>query len=106
MQLYYVLKYLMNEPYKLSNRELFLLISCGMGPQTVRGIAPAFGNKPSVTRASDKLIELGLIKRVADPHDRRSVNLIIMPEGMRLIKALDKIGNPMIKKARLEKTEN
>ena len=43
-------------------------------PHTVRGLARELKlRKPAVTRALDKLEELGLARRKADPGDKRSI---------------------------------
>jgi DNA-binding MarR family transcriptional regulator len=43
-------------------------------PQTVRGLARHLDvSKPAITRAFDRLSELGLMRRKVDPLDRRSV---------------------------------
>jgi DNA-binding MarR family transcriptional regulator len=42
--------------------------------QTVRGLAAKLNaSKPATTRALDRLSELGLVRRKADPLDRRSI---------------------------------
>jgi DNA-binding MarR family transcriptional regulator len=44
------------------------------GPHTVRELAAKLDiMKPAITRALDRLAELGLARRVPDPRDRRSV---------------------------------
>lgn len=66
----------------LSVRQLFVLIECAAGDQTVRGLAAHVGlNKPAVTRAADRLAELGMLKRRADPADRRSIFMSLTPAG-------------------------
>lgn len=52
------------------------------GPQTVRGLAAHMGiQKPPVTRALDRLTDLGLVARVEDPNDRRSIFVARTPMG-------------------------
>ena len=66
----------------LSVRQLAVLMSCKIAKQTVRGLAEQFKlNKPSVTRAADKLEDLGFIARAKDPSDGRSVFLSITAAG-------------------------
>ena len=60
----------------LTARQMGVLLSVYMTPppHTVRGLAAQLNvSKPAVTRALDRLSELGLIKRKADERDRRSV---------------------------------
>lgn len=43
-------------------------------PHTVRGLAAALAlHKPAVTRALDRLEEIGLVRRKSDPDDARSI---------------------------------
>src|SRR3712207_4747366 len=60
----------------LTARQLgvFLTVHLDEGPHTVRGLAARLNVcKPAITRALDKLGELGLARREIDPQDRRSV---------------------------------
>jgi DNA-binding MarR family transcriptional regulator len=60
----------------LSARQTALLLSIYMteGPQTVRGLAKTLHiSKPAVSRALDRLGELGYIRRERDDLDRRNV---------------------------------
>jgi len=60
----------------LSARQMALLLSVymGDGPHTVRGLAKALKiSKPAVSRALDRLGELGYIRRQRDDLDRRNV---------------------------------
>lgn len=60
----------------LSARQMALLLTVYLTPppHTVRGLAATLAvSKPAVTRALDRLAELGLIKRKVDDGDRRSV---------------------------------
>jgi len=60
----------------LSARQMALLLSVymGEGPHTVRGLALALRiSKPAVSRALDRLGELGYIRRERDDMDRRNV---------------------------------
>lgn len=60
----------------LSARQMAVLttVYLSAAPQTVRGLAETLGiAKPAVTRALDRLCDLGLLRRKPDPNDRRSV---------------------------------
>lgn len=60
----------------LSARQMALLLTVYLTPppHTVRGLAETLNvSKPAVTRALDRLGELGLVKRKTDDSDRRSV---------------------------------
>jgi DNA-binding MarR family transcriptional regulator len=60
----------------LSARQMALMLSVYLGdaPHTVRGLAGALKiSKPAVSRALDRLGELGYIRRQRDDMDRRNV---------------------------------
>jgi DNA-binding MarR family transcriptional regulator len=60
----------------LSARQMALMLSVylGDGPHTVRGLAQALRiSKPAVSRALDRLGELGYVRRQRDDLDRRNV---------------------------------
>lgn len=60
----------------LSARQMALLLTVYLTPppHTVRGLAATLNvSKPAVTRALDRLSELGMVKRKTDDADRRSV---------------------------------
>jgi DNA-binding MarR family transcriptional regulator len=60
----------------LSARQMALMLSVYLGdtPHTVRGLASALKiSKPAVSRALDRLGELGYIRRQRDDLDRRNV---------------------------------
>ena len=60
----------------LSARQMALLLTVYLTPpaHTVRGLALSLNiSKPAITRALDRLSELGLVKRKVDDTDRRSV---------------------------------
>ncbi|WP_425406753.1 MarR family transcriptional regulator [Hwanghaeella sp.] len=60
----------------LSARQMAVLTTVYLqpSPHTVRGLAEALNvSKPAVTRALDRLSELGLVRRKPDEEDRRSV---------------------------------
>ncbi len=60
----------------LSARQMALLLSVYLNkpPHTVRGLAKLLDvSKPAITRAVNRLSELGLVRRKTDEADRRSV---------------------------------
>lgn len=60
----------------LSARQMALLLSVYLSkpPHTVRGLAKLLGvSKPAITRAVNRLSELGMVRRKTDEADRRSV---------------------------------
>jgi DNA-binding MarR family transcriptional regulator len=58
-------------------------------PQTVRGMARCLEvSKPAITRAFDRLSELGLMRRQVDPRDRRSVVAVRKAAGQALVARL------------------
>ena len=62
----------------LSARQMAIVLRVYMedGPHTVRGLAAALNiSKPAVTRALDRLSDLGHVRRQKDPQDRRSVQV-------------------------------
>jgi DNA-binding MarR family transcriptional regulator len=72
----------------LTNRQTAILLSVHTeaGPHTVRGLADRHGlGKPAVVRALDTLSHAGLLKRVPDPADRRSVLVEPTEAGAHLI---------------------
>lgn len=75
----------------LTARQLGILLTVYLdeGPHTVRGLAAEFNIcKPAVTRALDKLGELDLAGRKADPADRRSVLVERTPAGWAFLEEL------------------
>ena len=76
----------------LSARQLAVLLHCSLEkePQTVRGLAAVLNvSKPAVTRALDRLGELGFTKRETDPKDKRSVNVAMTREGTGFVAKLN-----------------
>lgn len=68
----------------LTQRQLAVLLSVHLdpGPHTVRGLAETLGlPKPTITRALDRLGDLRLARRTADPRDRRSVLVVPTEAG-------------------------
>jgi DNA-binding MarR family transcriptional regulator len=72
----------------LSQRQLAVLLAIHIEdePWTVRGLAAALNiHKPAITRAMDRLAELGFARRQIDPNDRRSVLLCRTLRGARFV---------------------
>jgi DNA-binding MarR family transcriptional regulator len=68
----------------LSARQMAILlaVSLNAGMHTVRGLAAALNiSKPAISRSLDRLCELGLAGREADPRDRRSVLVVPSEAG-------------------------
>lgn len=63
-----------------------LVILASRGPQSLNSVARSLEIHPSnATRACDRLVEAGLIRREEDANDRRLLQLILTPRGERLI---------------------
>lgn len=72
----------------LSARQMSLILSVylGEGPHTVRGLAQALRiSKPAVSRALDRLGELGYVYRQRDDLDRRNVLVQRTQSGARFL---------------------
>jgi len=72
----------------LSARQMSLMLSVylGEGPHTVRGLAQALRiSKPAVSRALDRLGELGYVYRQRDDLDRRNVLVQRTQSGARFL---------------------
>lgn len=68
----------------LSARQLAVFLTCYLneGGHTVRGLAATLNvSKPAITRALDRLDDLGLAHRKTDPLDRRSVLVVRTTKG-------------------------
>ena len=56
------------------------------GPVSLADLAHAEQVRPpTMSRIVDALVERGLVSRVADPRDRRSVRIMVTEEGTRLV---------------------
>jgi len=62
----------------LTCRQMAILMTVRANPGVSTGaIAEVLGlNKPAVTRTADKLVALGLLRRMRDPNDMRMVRLV------------------------------
>jgi DNA-binding MarR family transcriptional regulator len=68
----------------LSARQFGVFLTCYLegDAQTVRGLATALDvSKPVISRALDRLADFDLVRRKADPSDRRSVLVQRTPAG-------------------------
>ena len=75
----------------LTARQFGVLLICYLeeGPHTVRALAARLDvSKPAITRALDRLSELGLARRGPDPRDHRSVLVQRTRRGIDLISDL------------------
>jgi DNA-binding MarR family transcriptional regulator len=73
----------------LSARQFGVFLTCYLesDPQTVRGLASALDvSKPVISRALDRLADFDLVRRKADPADRRSVLVQRTPAGTSYLK--------------------
>jgi DNA-binding MarR family transcriptional regulator len=80
----------------LSTRQLGVFLTCYLESeaQTVRGLAAELDiSKPAITRALDRLTEFDLLRRKADPRDRRSVLVQRTMAGAGFLRDVKKILN-------------
>lgn len=80
----------------LTNRQMaiFLAVSLSQGPHTVRGLAAALGlSKPVITRALNKLSELGYLRRQRDLTDRRNVIIAPTDKGAQFLEHIGTFGH-------------
>jgi DNA-binding MarR family transcriptional regulator len=76
----------------LTARQLAVVLLCSLNdpPHTVRGLATTLRvAKPAITRAADRLEQLGLTRRAADKRDRRSVLIEVTAAGRSFVEELD-----------------
>lgn len=82
-----ILRIVRSDERDLSLRQLAVLLIChttGMA-HTVRGLAEILGvQKPAISRAVDRLEELGLVLRESDPFDGRSIFVTETDQGAAL----------------------
>jgi DNA-binding MarR family transcriptional regulator len=78
-----------NEP-DLTARQIAVLLTVHRAePQTVRGLAAALNvNKPAITRATSRLIELSYVSKEREPHDRRSVLIKPTKQGATAVRKM------------------
>ena len=78
----------------LSARQFGVFLTCYLEAeaQTVRGLAASLDvSKPVISRALDRLADFDLIRRKADPADRRSVLVQRTPAGNAYLKDIRSI---------------
>ena len=78
----------------LSARQFGVFLTCYLenDAQTVRGLAAALDvSKPVISRALDRLADFDLVRRKADPMDRRSVLVQRTPAGTSYLKDIRSI---------------
>lgn len=76
----------------LSLRQLavLLILAEETEMQTVRGLAHRLNvAKPAITRALDRLEQLGMVERVPDLRDRRSVLAQMLPAGWTYVEGME-----------------
>ncbi len=79
----------------LTNRQMaiFLTVARIKGPHTVRGLAAALNlSKPVITRALNKLSELGYLRRQRDLTDRRNVIIAPTDKGAQFLEHIGTLG--------------
>jgi DNA-binding MarR family transcriptional regulator len=84
----------------LTARQLGVLLICYLeeGPHTVRELAARLDvMKPAITRALDRLAELGFARRGPDPRDRRSVLVQRTRKGTEFIADLRRLLSAAVK---------
>jgi DNA-binding MarR family transcriptional regulator len=89
----------------LSARQMAIMLRVYMedSPHTVRGLAVDLNiSKPPVTRALDRLVQLGFVRRQKDPEDRRSVLVlrtvrgsVFLSDFAELVTSAAGTGNPL-----------
>ncbi len=83
----------------LSSHQFGVYLTCYLkdGDHTVRGLAAELKvSKSVITRALDKLGEMGLAQRRVDPADRRSVIVVRTPTGQLMLEELRSIAAAVI----------
>lgn len=76
----------------LTNRQLavLMLVHYQQGPHTVRGLAKRLNvSKPVITRALDKLANLGFLARQPDETDGRNVFIVATDAGARFLEKFE-----------------
>ncbi len=82
--------YVQSDESDMTARQQAVLMTVALtpGPHTVRGLSGHLNiAKPAVTRALDVLEKNGLIKRIPDENDLRSVHIERTVEGMTWLRA-------------------
>lgn len=82
-----------DRPPRVSPMQLRVLTWLRAHPATnVNGLAESLGvGASSASRLCDRLEALGLVRRTADPRDRREVQVIVTPEAVALLDDLSRV---------------
>jgi len=79
--------------HALSFSQYVTLKELADGPCGATEIARAADLNPgAMTRLIDRLVELGLVKRVADPHDRRALQIHLTAQGQHIWREINCCG--------------
>lgn len=66
-----------------------LVLVAGRGPLNLQALAMAMGVHPSnATRACDRLVAAGLLRRIESSVDRRNLVLVLTDDGQQLVSAM------------------
>lgn len=87
-----VVNYVKASEPDLTNRQLavLMMIHYRNGPHTVRGLAMSLNvSKPVITRALDKLSNLGFLMRQPDDTDGRNVFIVPTTRGVSFLEKLE-----------------
>lgn len=79
----------------LTNRQMAILLTVctDKGPHTVRGLASILDvSKPVITRALNKLGQLGYLRRQRDSADRRNVLVAPTEKGAQFLERIGQFG--------------
>mgnify|MGYP000109028836 CR=1 FL=1 len=79
----------------LTNRQMAILLTVctDKGPHTVRGLAAILDvSKPVITRALNKLAQLGYLRRQRDSSDRRNVFVAPTEKGAQFLEQIGEFG--------------
>jgi DNA-binding MarR family transcriptional regulator len=86
----------------LTARQLAVFLICYLeeGAQTVRGLSGQLNvSKPAIVRALDRLEQSGLVRRLMDPSDRRSILVGHTRKGLGFLKQMNAILQRAAKRA-------
>lgn len=78
----------------LTQRQMAIVLTVYLDPeaQTIRGLSHNLAvSKPSISRALDRLTEMGLVQRAVDPLDRRSVLVRRTANGQAYVAELERL---------------
>jgi len=87
-----LMRYVRAEEPDLTNRQLavLMLVCASAGPHTVLGLAKELNvSKPVITRALDKLGNLGYLRRQPDESDGRNIFVVATSEGTEFLEKFE-----------------